>query len=126
MEKRLNRALFELSSCWAIQMWGPVQDSTKGEEALSENSWMNTAGTAVHSVCALLSPTPWNAKENKSSLQTSLLWKYRLPLVQALLQRKLLHNESSKEYDCIGILINNHFQFLLLEMTVDLPLQEKW
>lgn len=50
MEKGLNRALFELSSCWEIQMWGPVQD--KGEEALSENSWMNTAGgTAVCSVC---------------------------------------------------------------------------
>lgn len=49
-----------------------------------------------------------------------------VPLVQSLVQRKSLHNEFSEEYDYIGVLIDNHFQFLLLEMTVGLPLQEKW
>lgn len=51
MEKGLNCALFKLSSCWEIQMWGPVQDSTKGDDALSENSWVSPGGTAVCCVC---------------------------------------------------------------------------
>lgn len=68
MEKELNCALLKQSSCWEIQMWGPVQESTKGDDALSENSWMNSGGTAVCCACALLSPTPWKAQERKSSL----------------------------------------------------------
>lgn len=72
-------------------------------------------------VCTTQSHSMKSTRKEIFSLEISVV-----PLVQSLVQRKLLHNEFSEEYDYIGILIGNHFQFLVLEMTAGLPLQEKW